>query len=207
MANRFLKDLLNVPNTMSLGRILFSPLIAVFWLGLEWRVEALVLGTLIGITDLFDGLVARKLNQITELGALLDQLGDLVFESTCLITAVMTGELWSGLLIIYLVREFIVMGIRSYVLGHGGTLPSTVIGKAKSSCVQWAFFIFFLGGIVLQPGVIPESWSMVGITPGRILIWVAVTSILSGLVLGMISAWIYLKAFAKFYVNQQERLS
>ena len=61
--------------------LLTAPLLAVFWLGLEWKVTGLVIGTLGGITDLLDGIVARKLKQVTELGALIDQLGDLLFES------------------------------------------------------------------------------------------------------------------------------
>ena len=66
---RFVKDLFNVPNTMSLLRIVSSPLLLLFWFTLEMRVTALIIGTVGGITDLFDGIVARKLNQVTELGA------------------------------------------------------------------------------------------------------------------------------------------
>jgi CDP-diacylglycerol--glycerol-3-phosphate 3-phosphatidyltransferase len=200
---RFLKDLLNVPNTMSLVRLLSSPLLLVFWLGLEWRVTALVIGTVGGITDLFDGIVARKLKQVTEVGALIDQLGDLVFESICLIIAVLTGELWVGWLVIYLFREFTVTVIRTYVYGHGGQLPSTVMGKAKSSLFQYAFFAFFLGAILLQPGVVPDSYAMIGIPPGRILIWVALASIMTGFAISLLSGWHYIRAFVRFYVERQ----
>ncbi|MBW2277269.1 MAG: CDP-alcohol phosphatidyltransferase family protein, partial [Deltaproteobacteria bacterium] len=74
---RFIKDLLTVPNAMSIFRLLTAPLLAVFWLGLDWRVTGLIIGTLSGVTDLLDGIVARKLKQVTDLGALIDQLGDL----------------------------------------------------------------------------------------------------------------------------------
>ena len=188
---------------MSLFRILGTPVLAYFWLGLDWRVAGLVLGTVIGLTDMVDGMVARKLGQITDLGALLDQLGDLVFESTSLILAVMMGELWVGWLILYLTREFTVMVIRSYVLGNGGSLPSTVLGKAKSSFLQWAFFLFFLGVIVLRPGTIPGSWTMVGISPGQIILSIGHASILLGIGLGIMSGWSYLKAFATFYVGER----
>jgi phosphatidylglycerophosphate synthase len=110
------------------------------------------------------------------------------------------GEFWVGWLIIYLTREFVVMVVRSYVLGNGGSLPSVVLGKAKSSCLQWAFFLFFLGAILLEPGVLPESWSMVGVPPGRMLIWVGTASMLSGITAGLVAGWIYLKAFVRFYI-------
>lgn len=202
---RFVKDLLNVPNTMSLLRIISSPLLLVFWFSLEMKVTALVIGTVGGITDLFDGIVARKLNQVTELGALIDQLGDLIFESICLIIAVLIGELWVGWLIIYLFREFTVTVMRTYVYGHGGKLPTTVMGKAKSSLYQYAFFALFLGAILLQPGTVPDSWSMIGIPPGRFLIWVAMASILTGLAISLLSGWVYLKSFIRFYVERVER--
>jgi cardiolipin synthase len=200
----FFKDLLNAPNAISLSRVVLAPILALFWLGFEWYSAGLVLGTVIGITDLLDGLVARKLNKITELGSLIDQLGDLVFESTCLIIASMSGELWVGLLIIYLFREFSVMVIRSYMLSKGGELPSGTVGKGKSSFLQWAFFFFFFGVILLQPGFLPESWSMVGVPPGRMLIWVAKASIMIGIALGLISGWTYLKGFARFYSKRRE---
>lgn len=195
----FIKDLLTVPNAMSMFRLLTAPLLALFWLGLEWRVTALIIGTLGGITDLLDGIVARKLEQVTDLGALIDQLGDLLFESICFTIAVLTGEFWVGWLIIYLCREFTVTVIRTYVYSHGGQLPSTVAGRAKSSLFQYAFFALFLGAIALQPGVVPASWSIVGIPPGRMLIWVSKASIYTGFAMSLISGFIYLKAFARFY--------
>lgn len=202
MIKPFLTHLLNVPNTMSLIRVLAAPLLAWFWLGLDWKVAGLAVGTVLGITDLLDGVIARKLNQMTELGGLIDQLGDLIFESTCLIIAVLMGEMWVGVLIVYLFREFLVMVVRSYMVGNGGSLPSSVLGKAKSSCLQWAFFLFFLGGIVLDPGTIPSSWTMVGVHPGRMLLWVAMASVISGIAVGLISACIYLRAFVAFYVSR-----
>jgi CDP-diacylglycerol--glycerol-3-phosphate 3-phosphatidyltransferase len=188
---------------MSLFRVVAAPLLAFLWLGLDWRFAGLVLGTLMGITDQLDGYVARKLNQTTELGGLLDQLGDLVFESVCLIIGVMSGYLWSGWLIIYLCREFTVNVIRSYVTGNGGELPSSMLGKVKSSCLQWAFFLVFLGGILVQPGVVPQDWHMVGVTPGQMIIWIGAAWIIGGIVIGLISAVIYFRAFTAFYSSRQ----
>jgi CDP-diacylglycerol--glycerol-3-phosphate 3-phosphatidyltransferase len=171
MALSFTKVLFNVPNTMSVFRVLTAPLLALFWLGLDWRIAALALGIVSGLTDQLDGYAARKLNQTTELGALIDQLGDLVFESICLLIGVLSGYLWSGLLIIYLFREFVVTVVRSYVIGHGGSLPSTMLGKVKSSCIQWAFIHIFLGGIFLMPGRIPSTMNLAGFSPGQLNVW------------------------------------
>lgn len=199
---KFFKDLLNVPNSMSLLRIIITPTIIFFWFALDMPITALILGTVAGITDLFDGIVARKFNQVTELGALIDQLGDLVFESTAMLVGVMIGEVWAGVMIIYLFREFTVTVIRTYVFGNGGKLPSSNLGKAKSSLIQYAFFLLFLGSILLRPGTLPEEWTICGIAPGRMMIWIALASLYTGIVVSLISGWTYLKSFARFYVDQ-----
>ena len=195
----FKRDLLTVPNAMSLLRIAASLTLSIFWLAFDMKATTLAIGTAAGVTDLFDGIVARRLHQVTDLGALLDQLGDLVFESCCLLLAVLTGELWMGFLVLYLLREFVVTVMRTFVASRGGSLPSSTLGKAKSSLFQYAFFLFFLGAILIDPGVLPESYSLCGISPGRVLIWTATASISVGMFISYASGWHYLKAFSDFY--------
>ncbi len=195
----FKRDLLTVPNAMSLARLLAAPTLGFFWFALDMKVTALVIGTAAGVTDLFDGIVARRLNQVTDLGALIDQLGDLVFESCCLLLGVLTGELWSGFLILYLFREFTVTVMRTYVASRGGTLPSSTLGKAKSSLFQYAFFILYLGVILKQPGFLPAADSMCGVSPGHVLMWTGYASLAVGMSISYASGWHYLKAFSRFY--------
>jgi len=199
----FSHDLLTVPNAMSIFRLVAAPSLIFFWFALDMPIVTLAVGTAAGITDLFDGIVARRLNQVTDLGALIDQLGDLIFESCCFIMAVMLGELWVGWLVIYLFREFTVTVMRTYVASRGGTLPSSTLGKAKSSLFQYAFFIFFLGAILIRPGVLPDQYVLCGITPGRILICVAIASFMVGFAISLYSGWHYLRAFSRFYVEHR----
>jgi cardiolipin synthase len=201
--DRFSRDLLTVPNAMSMFRLAAAPSLLFFWFSVDLPAVALAVGTAAGVTDLFDGIVARRLNQVTDLGALIDQLGDLVFESCCFVIAVLIGELWVGWLVIYLFREFTVTVMRTYVANRGGSLPSSTLGKAKSSLFQYAFFIFFLGAILIRPGVLPESYALCGITPGRILIWVAIGSFMVGFAISLISGWHYLRAFSRFYAEHR----
>lgn len=202
MRTRLIKELGTLPNLLSVFRVIAAPFLAVLWLGLDWRIAGLALGTVIGLTDQLDGYLARKLNQTTELGALIDQLGDLVFESTSIFIAVLAGYLWSGWFVVYLLREFTVTVIRSYMTAQGGTLPSSPLGKVKSSCIQWAMFGIFLGGILVQPGVVPAAWTMVGVSPGQVIIWVADLWIIAGIVIGLITAAVYSRAFVSFYNSQ-----
>ncbi|MBN2526507.1 MAG: CDP-alcohol phosphatidyltransferase family protein [Deltaproteobacteria bacterium] len=199
---QFLKDLFNVPNSISLFRLAATPLLPFCWFVLDSPGLSLTIGVIVGITDLFDGILARKLNQMTDLGALIDQLGDLIFESTCLLIAVVDGHLWMGWLLVYLFREFTVTVLRTYVYSNGGTLPSSWIGKAKSSLLQYAFFLLFLGVVLSRPGVLPAEWILAGIVPGQLVKFGGVFSILIGLAVGLISGWQYLKAFVAFYIEK-----
>jgi len=198
--SRFSKDLLTVPNILSLFRVFATPVFVWLWMGLDWKVAALVLGVVCGLTDLFDGVLARKLNQVTEIGGLIDQLGDLFFESVVLVLAVLFGRLWIGWLLIYLFRELTVTVVRSWVHSQGAKLPSSMLGKAKSNFLQWSFLLFFLGVILEQPGVLPAAWTLVGVAPGTLLVWLATASILVGLAAGLVSGWRYFRAFVGFYV-------
>ena len=72
------KEYINVPNALSLSRIIFLPLLFVF-VFLDMRLAFLIGFILLGSTDFFDGFIARKFNQKTDIGPKLDSLGDLFF--------------------------------------------------------------------------------------------------------------------------------
>ena len=72
------KEYLTIPNMLSLSRIVFLPLLYIL-VFLDYRNAFLVSFIVLMLTDLFDGLLARKLNQQTELGKQLDSFADLVF--------------------------------------------------------------------------------------------------------------------------------
>ena len=73
-----MKKNVNVPNALSLSRIIFLPLLfaLVIW---DFRLAFLVLYILVGSTDAFDGFVARRFNQVTEFGKTIDSVADLLF--------------------------------------------------------------------------------------------------------------------------------
>ena len=72
------KEYVNVPNTLSLSRLVLLPALFVFVL-LEMRYSFLIGYALIGSTDFFDGLIARKFNQKTDIGKTLDSFADIFF--------------------------------------------------------------------------------------------------------------------------------
>src|SRR6266571_2062907 len=118
------RDLRTIPNLISLSRIGFIyGAAALFLTGHPFI--ALVSGTLAGITDYFDGWLARKWGQVTELGAILDRLCDLIFESTWLLLAVWFHVLSPVFFFVYLLRELVVLSARLYLGEKGVALPSS----------------------------------------------------------------------------------
>ncbi len=72
------KEYINLPNALSLSRAVFLPLLFIFVI-LDMRTAFLIGYIILGSTDMFDGLIARKFNLKTDLGKVLDSAADLLF--------------------------------------------------------------------------------------------------------------------------------
>ena len=133
--------MLNLPNTLTLVRILTIPIfLECLAYHLYW--EALVVFAIGGITDFFDGLAARWLNQQTALGAYLDPVADklLVISSFIMLGLIDGIPMW--LTVVVVVRDvLIVVGyganiFRSKKKSRSGQAPSAS-GARPSSCSLW----------------------------------------------------------------------
>ena len=109
MSSSNLKFVWNVPNALSLIRLILLPVFAVLYLNSEgtdamfcWSMGVLLLS---GLTDLFDGYFARKLDQITEIGKLLDPLADKLTQVLVLVCLVLRHPELIPLLLICVVKE------------------------------------------------------------------------------------------------------
>lgn len=73
-----MKQLWTIPNLLSISRIVFLPILYVF-IALEMPFAFLIAFVVIGSTDFFDGMLARRLNQVTRIGKVLDTIADMLF--------------------------------------------------------------------------------------------------------------------------------
>lgn len=95
---------LTVPNAMSLLRILIVPFFA--WAFVSGRIKpAVILLVLSGLTDMLDGLIARKFNQITELGKMLDPLADKLTQGVVALCLAIKFPAICPVLVIFIVKE------------------------------------------------------------------------------------------------------
>ncbi|MCP4447762.1 MAG: hypothetical protein GY811_20855 [Myxococcales bacterium] len=183
----FWNDIRTIPNLMSISRILITIVSAGLYLS-GYQASGLIIGAIAGLTDILDGWLARKLNQSTELGAILDRLSDLVLETVALTCALYYNLLPPSFLIIYLVREWIVISARQYVAERGHSIPSSFLGKRKTNLVLGSFI-----------GIFASHAGLVSGDAGEIVYKVGYTCMVGGLVASYLSGVIYLRSFIEIY--------
>lgn len=132
---------MNLPNFLTLSRIFAVPLLVVVLLTRVYNPDREVVGvsiylaTLIflgaSITDYFDGYLARKRQQITTLGMLLDPVADKLLTSAAFISLVELKWVPAWMVVIIIGREFAVSGLRSIASSQGFTIDASDLGKIK----------------------------------------------------------------------------
>jgi CDP-diacylglycerol--glycerol-3-phosphate 3-phosphatidyltransferase len=174
---------LTTANVLSLGRIVLTLLAAVIYVQ-GYRPLALLIGAVAGFTDLFDGWIARRLGQTSDIGAMLDRLGDLVFETVALVVLSSFGLLSPVYLLAYLFREFAVLSLRQHAARHGIEVPSRILGKLKTHFLGFGACAMLLvhAGIIINAAV------------GEVFTVVGQSGITVGLLFSYVSGWQYLRS-------------
>lgn len=163
--------ILTVPNVISFIRILGVP---VFWwvLFVEENVGlAAVFIFLIGWTDWIDGYLARRLNQVTKLGKILDPLADRLMIASAVIGGLIAGVVPALIGVGLIVRE-IFMGIVTLLLAArgAGTLEVRYLGKVSTFILYGAIPGFYLASAgFLEALIRPVAW--IGGVVGLALYW------------------------------------
>lgn len=137
----------NVPNILSVIRILLSPVFLIMFLSSNVSLQRLSLVVFFAavLTDWYDGWHARKYNSITNFGIFIDPLADKVLTSFAFYLFFLLGFMPLWMLIIIALRDIVVTLIRSYDEYKGITLKTSFIAKAKTFFqMSYIFFILFL---------------------------------------------------------------
>ncbi|MFA7231712.1 MAG: CDP-diacylglycerol--glycerol-3-phosphate 3-phosphatidyltransferase [Victivallaceae bacterium] len=97
------------------------------------RIIAYTLAILAGITDLLDGYLARKYNQITDFGALMDPLADKIFVTATMLMCVEYNMMPAWIVVVVISREFLVTGLRMLAIQKGEVISADRWGKLKTT--------------------------------------------------------------------------
>jgi CDP-diacylglycerol--glycerol-3-phosphate 3-phosphatidyltransferase len=181
--------MLTIPNLLTLSRILAVPLLVY----LLWKPSPIyyaitfVLYCLVGITDYFDGYLARAQGTVSRLGQFLDPIADKIMVVAVIVMLISTRQA-SGEPVIHdyhivpalviLLREIIVSGLREFLAGVQVSMPVSQLAKWKTTLQLIA-----LGALILG-GAIPD-WRWVH-DVGLASLWAAAA-------LTMVTGWDYLR--------------
>ncbi len=137
---------LNLPNFVTMSRILISPLFAVLMRDSRRgrRYLAALLFALAGATDYIDGHLARKTGTVTRLGQFLDPLADKIYISTPLIMLATLGRVKKWVPGVILGRELVITGFRVHANRQGVSVPATHIAKLKTNAQILAIILLML---------------------------------------------------------------
>jgi CDP-diacylglycerol--glycerol-3-phosphate 3-phosphatidyltransferase len=136
----------NIPNALSLGRMVATVLIFVLVLvDTQWAfLLATVLFVLASITDFLDGYLARRFKLVSPLGVFLDLTADKIFVVAILVALVQIGLVPAWIVGVIVAREFLVTGLRSMAAAKGKVIPAGIWGKQKTLITMIAMALLLL---------------------------------------------------------------
>ncbi len=210
--------LLNLPNTLTLFRIFLVPLLVVVlltppwttawlrqqleaWDGLLWLVDlsawlahwrevvAVVIFLVAASTDWLDGYLARKRQQVTTLGKLLDPIADKLLTVSAFISLVELGLAPAWMIVVIVGREFAVSGMRSIAAARGVIMAASPWGKIKTVSQIVAIVLLILTHTLER--LVPF------VNLGKSVLWLVI-------ILAVISMLHYFVVFAKSVDLSQE---
>jgi CDP-diacylglycerol--glycerol-3-phosphate 3-phosphatidyltransferase/cardiolipin synthase len=194
--------MLTLPNILTLSRILALPLLAFLLWWPNWALGygfAFVLYCLMGITDYFDGYLARSSGAVSKLGVFLDPIADKIMVATVILVLTAQGILRgpyvgdmhviAGLII--LVREIAVSGLREFLGGLQVSVPVSKLAKWKTT-----FQLVALGALILG-GALPKWNVVLGGIVLNVPHTVGLTTLWAAAILTLLTGWDYLRVGLK----------
>ena len=133
--------ILNVPNLITLSRIVLIPLIiGIYYLPDDWlsysgkNITATAIFIFAGVTDWLDGFLARRLNQMSAFGAFLDPVADKLIVAGALIVLLKEGRVDAVVALIIIGRELAISALREWMatVGQAKSVAVAFIGKLKT---------------------------------------------------------------------------
>jgi cardiolipin synthase (CMP-forming) len=179
--------MLTLPNLLTLSRIVAMPVMVL----LLWRPSAadylLAFGlyVLVGVTDYFDGYLARAQGAVSKLGVFLDPIADKIMVATVIVMLVFTRAIDGPAVIaaiVILLREIAVSGLREFLAQLSVSVPVSQLAKWKTT-----FQLVALGALILAGGVPAEAW----------IAWVGLFSLWAAAGLTLVTGWDYLRVGLK----------
>jgi CDP-diacylglycerol--glycerol-3-phosphate 3-phosphatidyltransferase/cardiolipin synthase len=190
--------MLSLPNLLTLSRILAVPLLGFLLWWPDWQLGyalAFALYCLMGITDYFDGYLARASGAVSKLGVFLDPIADKIMVAAVILVLTAQGILRgpyvgdmhviAGLII--LVREIAVSGLREFLGGLQVSVPVSKLAKWKTT------FQFVALGALILGGALPMWNAWIGAVEANVPHTVGLATLWAAAILTLVTGWDYLR--------------
>lgn len=169
---------LTIPNVISFVRLLCIPWFLYLLFGLDQRADAAILLAVLGATDWIDGYIARRWNQVSTLGKILDPVADRLLLIVGIVAIVVDGSVPVVVAVLALAREGLVAGATLLLAALGARrIDVTWWGKAGTFGLMFAFPLFLAGNSDL-------FWA----DQAQVLAWICA---IPGIVLGFVALALY----------------
>ncbi|MCH5248614.1 MAG: CDP-diacylglycerol--glycerol-3-phosphate 3-phosphatidyltransferase [Lachnospiraceae bacterium] len=127
---------MNLPNKLTIFRVILIPFFVVFMLVDITNVDkwiSLAIFIIASLTDLLDGKIARKYNLVTNFGKFMDPLADKLLVCSALVCLVAMAKIPAWVVIVIIAREFIISGFRLIASDNGVVIAASYFGKFKTT--------------------------------------------------------------------------
>ena len=137
---------MNTANKLTMLRIVMIPVfLVILYLNFPFnRYLALLIFILASVTDFIDGYIARHYNQITDFGKFMDPLADKMLVMAAMLWFVEAGRMPAWALLIVVVREFAVSGLRLIAVDNGRVIAAAWSGKVKTASTMVGICLMLL---------------------------------------------------------------
>lgn len=192
----------NLPNVLTVTRIFLVPVLVVVLLTKfpEKELIGLAIFLAAAITDALDGYLARKRNQMTNLGALLDPLADKLLTVGAFVSLVELSVAPAWMVTIIISREFAVTGLRAISAQKGFTMAASNLGKVKMVSQIVAISVM-IGG--------PKVFGLLFRKGGEYAKWLGVLLLWGVMLFAILSAveyfWKFFQRYRDFYFPSNKR--
>ena len=146
----------HIPNALTILRFILIPFI-IFYIVKDKYIEAFIFLTISGLTDVLDGIIARKFNFITNFGKLIDPLADKTTQISILVALALKDIIPMWILVIVFIKEFVMVSGASFLYGKELVVSSKWYGKLST--------VLFYLAIVASFAI--RYWNEIALTPGN----------------------------------------
>jgi|SRR5690554_285700 len=153
---------------VTLLRLILIPVMVIFWLVPSQEIGflnleinqfiAAIIFVVAAATDFIDGYIARKYNQVSNLGKFLDPIADKILVISAMTYLISSNRIMFWTVIVIIFREFVVTGIRLLAVEKGVVIAASPYGKAKTIVTMIALIMLLFNNLFLPVIVVDIVW-------------------------------------------------